>query len=293
MRRARSILLLGSRSGFTAMVLSELARSRAATLRAAVLGQAPRASPAAGSVSHPLAVDVPDPLAQAAAEYDVHVEALGEPADITRRGERPDLIVTACFPARLSQVLLAYPRAGGLNVHPSLLPAYRGPSPLFWQLRAGEPAGGVTIHKLSERLDAGDVVAAQSRAIPAGVTVAELNRELVDAGGRLLVAALGAHDWENLPGTPQDESRSSHHTWPVQADFRMDVRWPAERAYRFMRGTADWGQPYVVEVDGAQLMLERALGFDDSEEAPGAWVREGEVVRVAFETGVLRALARG
>ena len=72
---------------------------------------------------------------------------------------QPDLIAVACFPYIFPSALLQLPRYGCLNLHPSLLPAYRGPLPLFWMARQGERQAGVTLHFLDEGLDTGDIVA--------------------------------------------------------------------------------------------------------------------------------------
>jgi methionyl-tRNA formyltransferase len=63
-----------------------------------------------------------------------------------------DAVVVACFPWKLPPALLARPRLGGLNVHPSLLPLGRGPEPVFWTLRRGERRTGATIHRLDGRV---------------------------------------------------------------------------------------------------------------------------------------------
>ena len=72
---------------------------------------------------------------------------------------RPDILVVGTFPALLPGRVLAVAPRGAFNVHPSLLPAYRGALPEFWVIRNGEPRTGVTIHRMVERADAGGVVA--------------------------------------------------------------------------------------------------------------------------------------
>ena len=71
----------------------------------------------------------------------------------------PDLIVVSCFARKLPESVLSIPHIGCFNLHPSLLPAYRGPVPLFWQFRAGVKTFGITLHRMSSRLDAGNIVA--------------------------------------------------------------------------------------------------------------------------------------
>ncbi|KPV50108.1 hypothetical protein SE17_28890, partial [Kouleothrix aurantiaca] len=83
---------------------------------------------------------------------------------------RPDAASVACFPLRLPPALIALPPHGTLNVHPSLLPAHRGPAPLFWAFRAGEDSSGVTIHQMDADLDSGPIVRQARFALPDGMS---------------------------------------------------------------------------------------------------------------------------
>jgi len=71
----------------------------------------------------------------------------------------PDLIVTSCFEKKIPKEILVIPKIASLNIHPSLLPKYRGPSPIFWQLKEGAEKMGVTLHLMTMEFDAGDIVA--------------------------------------------------------------------------------------------------------------------------------------
>src|SRR5215471_6713061 len=72
---------------------------------------------------------------------------------------QPDVICVACFSQRIPRTVLDIPRLGCLNVHPSLLPANRGPEPLFWTFREGSQHTGLTIHLMDEGMDTGPIVA--------------------------------------------------------------------------------------------------------------------------------------
>ena len=289
----QSILLLGTRSEFTATVLTHLARADIARIRLGILKESPpplRDPPAATPT---LPVSVSDVLTGAAEAFGTPVTPLDGPGDVEACVPRPDLIVTACFPRRLPPAVLSLPRAGGLNVHPSLLPAYRGPCPIFWQLRAGETRGGVTVHRLTEALDAGDVVASTGLSLAAGASGREIEAALVDAGARLLVSVLTGHPWDTLPAEPQDESRASYFPRPGPEDFRLDGRWSAEHAFRFMRGTAEWNHTWSLDAGETRLMLDRAVDFDPDAALPTPWRRAGnDLADVAFASGVLRAVLR-
>jgi methionyl-tRNA formyltransferase len=201
----------------------------------------------------------------------------------------PELVVSAGFPFILPSRVLALPEFGGLNLHPSLLPAYRGPSPLFWQCRDGVAETGISVHVLTERVDAGDIVAQTRVPFPLGVLGVELIEQLAVAGGRLVVAATAALAAGELPRRPQCESAASYFPAPTDADFELPLRWSAERAFRFMRGTAHWSRPYPIKVGDERLELEAALDFDRAATLGDAFTRCGNELRVRFAAGVLRA----
>jgi methionyl-tRNA formyltransferase len=74
-------------------------------------------------------------------------------------GYKPDLFLVFGFNWRVPREVLGLPRFGVLNVHPSALPKYRGPSPVLWAIRNGDPFMGITIHRMNEQIDAGPVLA--------------------------------------------------------------------------------------------------------------------------------------
>lgn len=113
----------------------------------------------------------------------------------------PDLICVACFPRLLPKRWLDRPRFGGLNLHPSLLPAYRGRFPLVDQLKAGEKHTGVTLHFMDQGADTGDIIAQVAVPFPENVTLAIAERLTAQAGALLLLDAL--RRLPRLPRRPQ------------------------------------------------------------------------------------------
>jgi methionyl-tRNA formyltransferase len=201
--------------------------------------------------------------------------------------QAPAVVVVACFPWRIPAKLLSLAPLGFLNVHPSRLPAYRGPVPLFWMLRAGDQEGGVTVHWMDATLDSGDLARQVPVNLPDGATGPELDVRLGEAGGNLLVATLAALAVGKQPRTPQPPS-GSYHGWPTSGDFRLETHWPAQRAYNFLRGTEEWGRPYTLEAGGHNWRLHRAVGWDPAGvlSAP-VMVEPGGVLQVQFAPGVV------
>ena len=173
---------------------------------------------------------------------------------------QPDLICVACFPRYIPPVLLAIPRLGALNVHPSLLPANRGPEPLFWTFRLGCARTGVTVHLMNERLDSGDIVAQEEFAVPEGISYAELEERSADLGGQLLARAVLDLAGGRARPRPQDESQGSFYPYPSSRDGREDFvihpeEWDARHVYNFICGVKDWDEPLTLVAD-AELTLE-------------------------------------
>jgi methionyl-tRNA formyltransferase len=124
-----------------------------------------------------------------------------------------ELVVCSCFPWRIPAALLAIPRHGWWNLHPSLLPAYRGPDPLFWQQQAGETATGITLHQMDEELDTGPILATAVVSLPLA-HLRESEQILGAEGGQLVIRALEQLMAGQLVLQPQDEARASYQPLP-------------------------------------------------------------------------------
>lgn len=183
----------------------------------------------------------------------------------------PEALAVACFPRLLPADLLAVPRLGGYNVHPSLLPAYRGPEPLFWVFHAGLERAGVTVHQLDAGADTGDIAAQHSVALPDGIGYSDAQRRLSDVGGRLLVQVLADAQAGRLTCQPQPAMAAPAAPMPTDDDFRIDAGWTVRRAFNFMRGLAEWGQSFTIETNGGPL-LAAGVADDGVADAPTASV---------------------
>ncbi|HLI70917.1 MAG TPA: methionyl-tRNA formyltransferase [Ktedonobacteraceae bacterium] len=171
-------------------------------------------------------------------------------------GYRPDLLCVACFSRLIPPSILAIPRLGALNVHPSLLPRNRGPEPLFWTFRLGMERSGVTIHLMNEKLDSGDIIVQQEIEIPEGISYAELEEQTAALGGELLVRAVKDIACGRATRRPQDESQSSFYPYPSRRDFIIySAEWDARHVYNFICGMKDWGEPLTLVAD-AELTLD-------------------------------------
>ena len=187
---------------------------------------------------------------------------------------RPDFLCVACFSLYIPRAILSIPRPGCLNVHPSLLPANRGPDPLFWTFHEGQHETGVTIHLMDEGLDSGPIVAQEKISVPDGITYAQLEAKCAASGGKLLVQSL----WQLFHGTatltPQDESKSSYRPLPAENDYVVvAAEWEARRVYNFIRGVASSDQPVTLISADKTVQATHALSYSqndvDSHEGEG------------------------
>lgn len=158
------------------------------------------------------------------------------------RRARPDLIVVAAYGLILPSAVLDLPPLGCLNIHPSLLPRFRGASPVQAALLHGDAETGVTIIKLVQRMDAGPILAQWRTAIGPDESAAELEQRLAVLGAELLLEQLGPWRDGSLMAQPQDEASATYCERLERADARLDWSWPAERlarVVRAMRGRTD------------------------------------------------------
>jgi methionyl-tRNA formyltransferase len=196
---------------------------------------------------------------------------------------QPDLLVVAAYGQILSRDVLATARLGGINVHASLLPKYRGAAPINWAIYHGEQRTGVTIIRMSIRLDAGDILAQEEVAIGAQETAGELEARLGPLGAKLAMGVLGRLAIGPVEGRPQDMSQvtkapklTKEHgliDWSRSAagvcqQVRAMQPWPT--AYTFLRRAGH--EPLRVIVQRARLAPELTIS---GRVAPGVIRAEG------------------
>jgi methionyl-tRNA formyltransferase len=132
-------------------------------------------------------------------------ESINTPEGVTALRElRPDLLVVAAYGQILSRDVLAVPPHGGINVHASLLPKYRGAAPIAWAIYHGEKQTGVTIIKMSVSLDAGDMLAQEAIDIGPEETAGEVEARLAPLGAKLALQVIEQIESGTVQGRKQD-----------------------------------------------------------------------------------------
>lgn len=161
------------------------------------------------------------------------------------RALEPDVIVTAAFGQILSDAFLAIPKFAVLNVHASLLPKYRGSSPIQWSIINGDEKTGITIMKTVKAVDAGDVLLEKETEIGKKETAGELFDRLAILGGEAIVEAISLVESGKATFTPQDESKVTHCSMINKGDGLVDFSKSAKEIDCFVRGMTPWPSAYT------------------------------------------------
>ncbi len=159
---------------------------------------------------------------------------------------RPELLVVAAYGQILSKDVLAVAPRGGINVHASLLPKYRGAAPIAWAIAQGETLTGVTIIRMSVHLDAGDMLAQQAVDIGPEETAGELEARLAPLGARLALDVIDRMEAGTLaPGIKQDPAQVTKAPKLTKEHGAIDWNRPADQVCRHVRAMQPWPTAYT------------------------------------------------
>lgn len=139
----------------------------------------------------------------------------------TLRGLEPDVLLVAVFARILKTAVLAVPRLGCVNVHPSLLPAYRGPNPVYWAVANGETRTGVTYHLIDEGVDTGDILEQRELDVAKGDNESTLRRRCAVLAGEMAADVLRGLRDGTLERRPQSDQGASYFGQPPRGKARL------------------------------------------------------------------------
>ncbi|MBI4218864.1 MAG: methionyl-tRNA formyltransferase [Chloroflexi bacterium] len=234
----------------------------------------------------------PTPVKRRALELGIAPETpdtLREPSVQARlRGLAADAFVVAAYGRLLPPVILKIPRMGVLNVHPSLLPRHRGPTPVATAILEGDRHTGTTIMLLDEGMDTGPILE-QSNPVEIGPadTTAVLTSKLFQIGAGLLIDTL--HRWERgeMTPRPQDESLATVTRILERSDGEIDWNGPADRIERKVRAYDPWPGTFTAW-EGKNLKVLEAGAADRAHGVPpGSVVASDGIVAIATGRGLL------
>ena len=185
----------------------------------------------------------------------------------------PELIVVAAYGRILPDEILAAPPVGCINVHSSLLPAYRGAAPINWAVLNGDKESGVTIMHMAHDLDAGDIIAQTVTPVGPDETAPELYTRLADLGAKLLVSVVSDLAAGTASRTPQDHSKATLAPMLSKELSPMDWNRTAGQLHNQVRGLIPWPAA-VTTLSGSRCkVFSTTVLPDHTEAAPGTILR--------------------
>jgi methionyl-tRNA formyltransferase len=206
----------------------------------------------------------------------------------------PDLGVVVAYGQIIPTALLELPRFGMINVHGSLLPRYRGAAPVHRAIMNGDEVTGVTIMRVTSRLDAGAMFATATRAIAPDETSETVERDLARIGARLLVEVVAQIAAGHAVEVPQDEDLATYAPKLTKAESDLDWTRPATDLHNQVRGLQPWPHA-ATRIQGTRLIVLESTVVDghDDNLPPGTIRHVGrDALHVAAGGGSTLALRR-
>jgi methionyl-tRNA formyltransferase len=208
---------------------------------------------------------------------------------------RPELVVVAAYGQILPKSLLDLPRHGCVNVHASLLPRHRGAAPIQWAILNDDDETGVTIMKMDEGLDTGDMLAQQATPIEPSDNAQTLHDRLARMGAALLLPTLMDLVEGRITPRRQPESGVSYARKITKEDGRIDWSAPARVLWNRVRAFTPWPGAYTLMAAVPKPLLLKIWQADvvDAPAAPPGLIAEANAagVRVACGEQALRILS--
>jgi methionyl-tRNA formyltransferase len=204
--------------------------------------------------------ELPPPAAEAAREIGIELAQTGDvnaEAELERiRAARPEAVVVCAFGQLIREPLLS--ELPLINIHPSLLPRWRGAAPIERAIMAGDERTGVCVMKLTEGLDSGPVALREEIAIGADDDFETVSRRLEEVGAGLLVRSLDLLEAGDLSFEEQDDSEATYAEKIDPAERRLDPARPAVELARTVRALTPHVGAYLETAEGKRLGVRRA-----------------------------------
>ena len=217
------------------------------------------------------------PVKEAALAHDIPVYQpvkIREPECIEElRKYKADIMVVIAFGQILPKEILEMTPYGCVNVHASLLPAYRGAAPIQWAVINGDKVSGVTTMQMDEGLDTGDMLLKEEIVLDEKETGGSLHDKIADAGARLCIETLKALEQGTVTPVKQGESTTEYAR---MLDKRMgNISWekPAEVIERLIRGLNPWPSAYTDWNGKVMKIWQAEVCEGDTKEVPGTVVK--------------------
>jgi methionyl-tRNA formyltransferase len=236
---------------------------------------------------------MPCPMRKVAEELKVAVfdpEDINTPESVARlREEAADLLVVCDYGQILSSEALGAARHGGINLHGSLLPKYRGAAPVNWAIYHGEAISGVTVIHMTPAVDAGPCIAQASTPIGPDETAVELEARLCQLGASVVLQAIDAIEAGTAKALPQDAAQASRAPRLKKTDGLVDWARPAAAIKNHVRAMEPWPKTYTFWLREGEEPLRLILGPVDALETPSRTAAPGTILEAAGDRLVIAA----
>jgi len=199
------------------------------------------------------------------------------------RSKEIGLNVVVAYGKIMPEAVIESPVLGSVNLHASLLPRYRGPSPLVAAILNGEKKTGITLQKMHRRMDAGDIITQREISIDVGDTAGDLLRKFIKDSPDFIVEGVRRFISGKIKPEPQDEAAATYCSMIKKEDGLIDWSKPAERIVNEIRAYNIWPVSYTF-LDGKALRVFRALLLAGGTEKSGV---PGEIVDVHQKEGIV------
>jgi methionyl-tRNA formyltransferase len=219
--------------------------------------------------------------------------SINEPNVVERLARlKPDLLVVAAYGQMLKKPVLDLPRLAAVNIHPSLLPRFRGAAPVQWTLAHGDTMTGVTLLYVTARMDAGDLLMQEREPVLDEDTAVTLEARLAQKGARMLLTLIDRFREGPLAGIPQREEDVVFAPKLSKTDGQVDWTMSAERIRNRIRGFHPWpGSCCEAPAGSDRVLLLHKAKVEPGEGAPGEILSlKGEGPLVATGEQALRLL---
>jgi len=237
----------------------------------------------------------PSSIKEAAQKIGLHIEEPlsfkdGAVVDHMQSFE-PDITVVASYGHILPKRVIDMPKQGCLNIHPSLLPKYRGPSPISSAILSGDDETGVTVMTVLPKIDSGHILSQLKVTIDAEDTTASLTPKLFQLGADLLVYTIPRWIDGEITAHPQADNTATYTRTYTKDDGRIDWTMPAEQIWRMVRAFDPWPRCYTTW-QGKTLKIIETIPLQEiqSGQKPGQVIKLGEAdadVGVITGNGIL------
>lgn len=195
-----------------------------------------------------------------------------------------DIMVVAAFGQILSKEILTMPKYGCVNVHASLLPKYRGASPIQWAVINGEKTTGVTTMQMDAGIDTGDILEKTEIPLAEDETGGSLFDKLSEAGARLCVQTIAHIQDGTVKRTRQEDAQATHVGMITKQMGKIDWTKPAVQIERLIRGLNPWPSAFTL-LDGKMLKIWKAAVLQGADTGQAGQVVCADKHRLIVQTG--------